>query len=96
VRRFNDAVWEAVDMKDQKIAPAEFSEMFEPHSSRPSSNKGLKVEVGGIEPPSPGDRSGLLRAQPVVNLASRLPPAEDLSASPGAVSEGGPRAEPSP
>lgn len=23
------------------------------------------MEVGGIEPPSPGDRSGLLRAQPV-------------------------------
>jgi len=25
----------------------------------------IQVEVGGIEPPSPGDRSGLLRAQPV-------------------------------
>jgi hypothetical protein len=47
VRRFNDAVWEAVDMKDQNIAPAEFSEMFEPHSSRPSSNKGLKVDPRG-------------------------------------------------
>jgi site-specific DNA recombinase len=30
------------------------------------------------------------------DLASRLPPAEDLSASPGAVSGGGPRAEPPP
>jgi hypothetical protein len=79
-----------------KIARAEFSDVVAPVFSRPSSNKGLKVEVGGIEPPSPGDRSGLLRAQPVVDLASRLPPAEDLSASPGAVSAGGPRAEPSP
>jgi len=83
-------------MKDRKIARAEFSEVFEPHSSHPSSNEALKVEVRGIEPLSLGDRSGLLRAQPVVDLASRLPPAEDLSASPGAVSGGGPRAEPSP
>ena len=30
------------------------------------------------------------------DLASRLPPAEDLSAGPGAVSGGGPRAEPPP
>ena len=30
------------------------------------------------------------------DLASRLPPAEDLSASPGEVSGGGPRAEPPP
>jgi hypothetical protein len=60
------------------------------------SHKGPMVEVGGIEPPSPGDRSGLLRAQPVEDLASRLPPAERLSASPGEVSDGGPRAEPLP
>jgi len=52
------------------------------------------VEVGGFEPPSPSDRPGLLRAQPVVDLASRLPPAEDLSASPGSMSGCGPRAEP--
>jgi len=95
-RRFNDAVLEAVYVKGRTFRRAEVSEVFTPLFSRPSSNKPLKVEVGGIEPPSPGDRSGLLRAQPVVNLASRLPPAEDLSASPGAVSEGGPRAEPSP
>ena len=31
-----------------------------------------------------------------VDLASRLPQAEDLSASPGAMSGGGPRAEPPP
>jgi hypothetical protein len=72
------------------------SDVFAPLFSGTSSNEGLKVEVGGIEPPSPGDRSGLLRAQPAVNLASRLPPAEDLSASPGAVSGRGPRAEPTP
>jgi len=33
------AVWEAVDLKDRKIAPAEFSEVLEAHSSRPSSNE---------------------------------------------------------
>ncbi len=49
-RRFNDAVLEAVYLKDRKIARAEFSEVFAPLFSRPSSNKGLKVEVGGIEP----------------------------------------------
>jgi hypothetical protein len=95
-RRFNDAVLEAVYIKDRRIGRAKFSDVFAPLFSRPSSNKGLKVEVRGIEPLSLGDRSGLLRAQPAVDLASRLPPAEDLSASPGAVSAGGPRAEPSP
>ena len=95
-RRFNDAMLEAVFIKDRRIGRAEFSDVFAPLFSRPSSNRGLKVEVRGIEPLSPGDRSGLLRAQPAVDLASRLPPAEDLSASPGAVSGGGPRAEPSP
>jgi hypothetical protein len=64
--------------------------------SRLGSHEGSMVEVGGIEPPSPGDRSGLLRAQPAEDLASRLPPAERLSASPGEVSDGGPRAEPLP
>ncbi len=65
-RRLNDAVLEAVYIKDRKMGRAEFSEVFGPLFSRPSSNKALKVEVGGIEPPSPGDRSGLLRAQPAV------------------------------
>jgi hypothetical protein len=68
----------------------------EPFASLIGSHKEPMVEVGGIEPPCRGDRSGLLRAQPAVNLASRLPPAEDLSASPGAMSGGGPRAEPPP
>jgi len=42
-RRFNQAVLEAVYMKDRKIARAEFSELFAPLFSRPSSNKPLKV-----------------------------------------------------
>jgi len=63
-RRFNDAVFEAVYIKDRRIGQAKFSEVFAPLFSRPSSNKALKVEVGGIEPPSLGDRPGLLRAQP--------------------------------
>src|SRR6266545_3203800 len=49
-RRFNQAVLEAVYVKDRKIARAEFSEVFAPLFSRPSSNKTLKVELGGIEP----------------------------------------------
>jgi len=93
-RRFNDAILEAVFVKDRKIARAEFSAVFAPLFSRPSSNKALKVEVGGFEPPSPGDRSGLLRAQPTKDLASRLPSAEDLETSPGAFSRRGPRTEP--
>jgi site-specific DNA recombinase len=93
-RRFNDAVLTAIHVKDRKIARAEFSEVFGLLFSRPSSNKTLKVEVGGFEPPSPGDRSGLLRAQPTKDLASRLPSAEDLETSPGAISRRGPRTEP--
>jgi len=49
-RRFNQAVLEAVYVKDRKIARAEFSEVFAPLFSRPGSNKTLKVEVPGIEP----------------------------------------------
>ena len=52
------------------------------------------VEVRGFEPLSQGDRLGLLRAHPVEDLTSGLPPAEGPSASPGAMSLGGPRAEP--
>jgi site-specific DNA recombinase len=51
VRRwFNDAVLEAVYVKDRKIARAEFSEVFAPLFSRPSSNKRLKVDPRGFEP----------------------------------------------
>ena len=41
-RRFNDAVLQAVYIKDRKIGRAEFSDVFAPLFSRPSSNKGLK------------------------------------------------------
>ena len=53
------------DLEGSGKAASVEEEVFAPLFSRPSSNKTLKVEVGGIEPPSPGDRSGLLRAQPV-------------------------------
>ena len=46
-RRFNEAVLEAVYVKDRKIARAEFSEVFAPLFSRPSSNKTLKVDLAG-------------------------------------------------
>jgi hypothetical protein len=72
-RRFNDAVLEAVYIKERRIGRVEFSDVFTPLFSRPSSNKRLKVEVGGIEPPSPGDRSGLLRAQPVGRFRLEAP-----------------------
>jgi site-specific DNA recombinase len=49
-RRFNEAVLEAVYMKDRKIARAEFSEVFAPLFSRPSSNRTLKVDLTGFEP----------------------------------------------
>lgn len=52
------------------------------------------VEVRGFEPLWQGDRLGLLRAHPVEDLTAGLPPAEGPSASPGAMSLGGPRAEP--
>jgi len=57
-RRFNDAVLQAVFVKDRRFARAEFSEVFAPLFSRPSSNKALKVDVRGVEPrlTSPGSR----------------------------------------
>lgn len=44
-RRFNEAVLEAVYLKDRTITRAEFSEVFRPLLSRPSSNKTLKVDL---------------------------------------------------
>jgi hypothetical protein len=38
-RRFNDAVLDAVFVKERKIARAEFSEVFATLFSRPSSNR---------------------------------------------------------
>jgi site-specific DNA recombinase len=55
-RRFNEAVLEAVYVKDRKIARSEFSKVFAPLFFRPSSNKRLKVEVSGFEPPTPAVR----------------------------------------
>jgi site-specific DNA recombinase len=52
-RRFNQAVLEAVYVKDRRIARAEFSEIFAPLFSRPGSNKPLKVVPTGFEPVSP-------------------------------------------
>lgn len=49
----------------------------------PSSDKALMVEVGGVEPPSPGDRSGLLRAQPVVGSHLEAPTGGDPRGQPG-------------
>ena len=49
-QRFNEAVLEAVYVKDRRIWRAEFSEVFAPLFSRPSSNKPLKVELRGFEP----------------------------------------------
>jgi hypothetical protein len=49
-RRSNDAVLEAVYIRDRKIGRAQFSEVFEPLFSRPSSNKGLRVDPRGFEP----------------------------------------------
>jgi len=52
-RRFNQAVLEAVYMKDRKFARVEFSEVFVPLFSRPGSNKPLEVVPTGFEPVSP-------------------------------------------
>jgi len=46
-RRFNQAVLEAVYVKDRKVARTEFSEVFAPLFSRPSSNKPLQVDPRG-------------------------------------------------
>jgi hypothetical protein len=52
-RRFNQAVLEAVYVKDRAVARAEFSEVFAPLFSRPSSNRPLEVVPTGFEPVSP-------------------------------------------
>jgi hypothetical protein len=45
--RFNEAVLEAVSIRDRKIASTEFSEVFVPLFSRPSSSKALRVDLAG-------------------------------------------------
>jgi site-specific DNA recombinase len=52
-RRFNQAVLEAVYVKDRRTARAEFSEVFAPLFSRPGSNKPLEVVPTGFEPVAP-------------------------------------------
>lgn len=44
-RRFNETLLETVYVKDGRISRREFTEVFDPHFSRPSSNKPLKVDV---------------------------------------------------
>jgi hypothetical protein len=46
-RRFNDAVLDAVYIRDRQIGRTEFSAVFSPLFSRPSSNKALKVDLAG-------------------------------------------------
>jgi hypothetical protein len=46
-RSFNDAVLEAVHVKDRRTARAEFAEAFAPLFSRPGSNKTLNVDPRG-------------------------------------------------
>jgi hypothetical protein len=49
-RRFNAALLKAVFVKDRAIVRAEFSEVFAPLFSRPSSNKTLKWTQGDSNP----------------------------------------------
>jgi len=51
-RRFNQAVLEAIYVKERRVARAEFSEVFAPLFSRPSSNEDLQVVPTGFEPVS--------------------------------------------
>jgi hypothetical protein len=62
-RRFNEAVLEAAYVKDRMLTRAEFSEVFAPLFSRPSSNKALKVDLRGVEPLTscPPSKTGLIR-----------------------------------
>jgi hypothetical protein len=56
--------------------------------------EGIFVEVVGIEPTSSRDLSGLLRAQPTVYLARRLPQAEHRRTSLAEMSRAGREAHP--
>jgi site-specific DNA recombinase len=51
--RFNQAVLEAVYIKDRQVTRAEFTEVFEALFSRPSSNKRAMVAPTGFEPVLP-------------------------------------------
>jgi len=60
-RRFNAALLEAVFVKDRAIVRAEFSEVFAPLFSRPSSNRTLKVDLRGQYSNSLENLQALLR-----------------------------------
>ena len=55
----------------------------EPFASFLGSYEGSTVEVGGFEPPSPGDRLGLLRAQPADGSRLEAPTGGDPLGQPG-------------
>src|SRR5438067_1295738 len=52
-------------------------------ASTPSLARRRVVEVGGFEPPSPGDRLGLLRAQPADRSRLEAPAGGDPLGQPG-------------
>jgi len=65
-KMWNQAFFRAIHVRDGTIAEFTYEEPFAPLlGSHIGSHNGSIVEVGGFEPPSPGDLSGLLRAQPV-------------------------------
>src|SRR5581483_10016489 len=66
-KMWNRAFFRTIRVRDGTVTDSTYEEPF---ATLLGSHKGSMVEVGGVEPPSPGDRSGLLRAQPAVS--SRL------------------------
>lgn len=64
-----------------------------PPGTLPTEGEAL-LEVAGIEPASPGDRLGLLRAQPAVDLIRPLPQAEGRRTSLASMSRAGHEAHP--
>jgi hypothetical protein len=65
-RRFNQAVFTRIDIRDGKIADVEYHPPFELLFSSSEFEYGDLVEVAGIEPASFGTSPGLLRAQPAL------------------------------
>jgi site-specific DNA recombinase len=92
-KMWNRAFFRTVLVRDGAIADFTYEEPF---ASLLGSHKGSMVEVGGIEPPSPGDRSGLLRAQPVGRSRLEAPTGGGPLGQPGFDVRRGPRAEPLP
>jgi hypothetical protein len=63
--RFNQAVLQAVYIKDWQIQRAEFTQVFEALFSRPSSSKRAAVGAGGWELRRASERSASLAATPL-------------------------------